>query len=52
MMNFAITECLAVINIMTVITGTMTMPLITALQYSALVGLSGVRMAVKERPPG
>src|SRR5436853_384248 len=42
--NLPMTLRCAVISIITAITGTATTPLITALQYKALMGSSGVRV--------
>ena len=42
MMNFPMIFRSAVINIMTLIIGTATIPLMTALQYRALIGSRGV----------
>ena len=46
MTNFPMTLRCAVIIIITLITGTATMPLITALQYRALMGSSGVSVMI------
>ena len=45
MVSSPITLWLEPISIITTISGTATTPLITALQYSALIGSSGVRFS-------
>src|SRR4051794_39018356 len=42
--NLPMTRGFAAISIMTVMTGTATIPLITAVQYSALIGSIGLRL--------
>jgi len=49
--NFPLTRLCPLMNIITVMTGTATTPLITAVQYKALIGLIGLRVSVIPRTP-
>ena len=51
MTNFPIIRFSRVINIITVMTGTATTPLITAAQYKALIGSRGLNVSAIPRAP-